>query len=59
MLFGKKLLENGSVKWDREAKGRHLHAIQNKVDTLRKERGTREEIVMTILRIGHSNLNST
>lgn len=43
-----------------ETKGRHLYAIQSKVGAVKNRGGNRkEEIVMTRLRIGHSNLNST
>ncbi len=59
-IVWKEAVREWQRKWDREAKGRHLYAIQNKVDTLRNWGGTRrEEIVMLRLRIGHSILNST
>ena len=47
-------------QWDQEEKGRHLYAIQNRVGTARSGGGNRkEETVITRLRIGHTNLNST
>ena len=47
-------------QWDQEGKGRHLSAIQNRVGTARSGGGNKkEETVITRLRIGHTNLNST
>jgi len=47
-------------QWDMETRGRHLYAIQSKVEAVKNRGGNRKkEIVMTRLRISHSNLNST
>ena len=56
--------KESKMKWqqqrDQEEKGRHLYAIQNRVGTARSGGGNRkEETVITRLRIGHTNLNST
>ena len=46
--------------WDNATKGRHLHEIQSKVG-ISRSRGTKrkEQVIMSRLRIGHSNLNGT
>ncbi len=46
--------------WDDTMKGRQLHSIKNKVGTFRS-RGTKckEQVKMTRLKLGRSNLNST
>ncbi len=55
-IVWKEAVREWQRKWDRGAKGRHLYAIQNQVDTLRNWGGNmREEMGMTRLRIGHSN----
>jgi len=47
-------------QWDRETKRRCLYAIKNKVGAVKnREVNRKKEIVMTRLRIGHSNLNGT
>lgn len=59
-IIWKETIREWQSQWNREIKGRHLYNIQNKVGDVKNRGGNRrEEIVMTRLRIGHSNLNST
>ncbi|KAG5847791.1 hypothetical protein ANANG_G00129960, partial [Anguilla anguilla] len=62
---GKSIVWRGVIKqwqqhWDSETKGRHLYKIPNKVGMVRNS-GTdrREQVIVSRIRIGHSNLNST
>lgn len=46
--------------WDNATKGRHLYEIQRKVGISRSRGANRkEQVIISRLRIGHSNLNST
>jgi len=59
-IIWKEAIGEWQHQWDMEIKGRHLYAIQSKVGAVKNKGGNRkEEIVMTRLRIGHSNLNGT
>ena len=54
------MLNEWQQLWDREFGGRYLHSVYNGVGIRRGRGGNgKEEVVMTKLRIGHSNQNST
>ncbi len=47
-------------RWDKGNKGRHLYNIQKQVGLVRNSYGNRkEDIIISRLRIGHSNLNKS
>ncbi|XP_072902389.1 uncharacterized protein [Hemitrygon akajei] len=57
-ILWRRINQQWQQHWDRAIKGRHLHSIQNRVD-MGRSRGVKrkEQVVISRLRIGHSNLN--
>lgn len=59
-IVWKEINKEWQQSWDQEIRGRHLYSIQRRVGSEMSRGGSRrEEVVMTRLRIGHSNLNET
>lgn len=59
-LVKRNILAEWQEQWNTSNTGRHLHALQNTVGTVRTCRGSaKEEGIITRLRLGHTGLNIT
>lgn len=59
-LIKVKIMKEWQHEWDTAIIGRHLYAVQSEVGTVRSaNRTTKEERILTRLRIGHAGLNKT
>lgn len=59
-MIKSKITNKWQDKWNQGTTGRHLYNIQNEVGKMRRTgRSTKEENVISRLRLGHTRLNST
>ena len=55
-----KVIQQWQQNWDTVTKGRHLQSVQSRVNRLRSRGNKRkEQVTISRITIGHSNLNGT